>query len=80
MPSTLIRKSSYDPDSRTLSVWFVTTGQRYDYENVPPETYGAFRAAFSKGRFFNRHIRARFAYHPVTEAGDAGPIDPTHRS
>ena len=70
MPSTLIRDSRYDPKSRTLSLWFVTNGRRYDYENVPPETYGAFRAAFSKGRFFNRHIRGNFAFHPVTEAGD----------
>lgn len=32
-------------------VWFVTSGKRYDYEAVPPETYAAFRNAFVKGRF-----------------------------
>lgn len=60
MPSTLIEKSSYDPETRVLSVWLRTNARRYDYQDVPPETYGAFRAAFSKGRFFNRHIRPCF--------------------
>lgn len=69
MPSTLIRNSRYDSETRTLSVWFVTSGKRYDYADVPPETYDAFRAAFSKGRFFNRHIRTRFAFSP--EPADA---------
>jgi hypothetical protein len=62
VPSTLIRKTAYDPDHRVLSVWFVTSGKRYDYGAVPPETYAAFRQAFSKGRFFNDHIRGRFPY------------------
>lgn len=76
MPSTLIRESRYDPESQTLSVWFVPSGQRYDYAGVPPETYSAFCAAFSKGRFFNRHIRSNFAFHPVAEISDtAGSKD-----
>ncbi|TIU43610.1 MAG: KTSC domain-containing protein, partial [Mesorhizobium sp.] len=29
--------------SRILSVWFVASGKRYDFEGVPPETYAAFR-------------------------------------
>ena len=60
MPSTSIRKSEYDPDTRVLSVWFVASGKRYDYEAVPPEVYAAFRNAFAKGRFFNDHVRDRF--------------------
>ena len=54
MPSTSISRSDYDPESRILSIWFVTTGRRYDYENVPAETYAAFQNAFAKGRFFQR--------------------------
>ena len=60
MPSTSIRETRYDRDTRKLSVWFVANGRQYDYSGVPPETYAAFRAAFSKGRFFNRHIRDRY--------------------
>lgn len=62
MPSTLIRDSRYDPQTRILIVWFVSNGKRYDYLDVSPDTFGAFRAAFSKGRFFNRHIRGHFAF------------------
>ncbi|AJD44679.1 KTSC domain-containing protein [Rhizobium sp. SEMIA 4085] len=62
MPSHLIRDTNYDAATRTLSVWLVTSENRYDYEDVPPETYAAFRRAFSKGRFFNAHIRNRFTY------------------
>lgn len=46
-----------------MSVWLLTNDKRYDYQDVPVETYAAFRRAFSKGRFFNAHIRDRFKYH-----------------
>lgn len=62
MPSTAIRRTHYDAESRTLSVWFVPSGHRYDYFDVPPATYEAFRHAASKGRFFNAHIRDRFEF------------------
>ncbi|TGP18062.1 MULTISPECIES: KTSC domain-containing protein [unclassified Mesorhizobium] len=62
MPSTLIRKIEYDPDSRILSVWFVATDRLYEFEDVPPETFAALRSAFAKGRYFNSHIRNRFRY------------------
>ncbi|TIX60873.1 MAG: KTSC domain-containing protein [Mesorhizobium sp.] len=62
MPSTLIRRTEYDPDKRILSVWLVTSGKCYEFEDVPPETFAAFRAAFAKGRYFNSHIRNRFRY------------------
>lgn len=67
MPSTSIRRSSYDPQTQVLSVWFVTSGKRYDYEAVPPEIYAAFRNAFVKGRFFNEHIRDHFRYRLIRE-------------
>jgi hypothetical protein len=67
MPSTSIRKSHYDPETKVLSVWFVASGKRYDYEDVPPEVYAAFRNAFAKGRYFNEHIRDRFRYRLITE-------------
>jgi len=67
MPSTSIRRSSYDPETKILSIWFVTSGKRYDYEAVPPEVYAAFRNAFVKGRYFNEHIRDHFRYRLMTE-------------
>ncbi|WP_342633666.1 KTSC domain-containing protein [Mesorhizobium atlanticum] len=65
MPSTAIQNIQYDPSRRVLSVWFVPSGNRYDYEDVEPETYTAFKAAFSKGQFFNEFVRDRFRYRLV---------------
>ena len=59
MPSTVIKRFDYRPGTRELEVLFVT-GRRYLYANVPPEAVDAFRAAFSKGSHFNRHIRDKY--------------------
>ncbi|WP_354491364.1 KTSC domain-containing protein [Mesorhizobium robiniae] len=70
MPSTSIRKTVYDPERQVLSVWFVASGRRYEFEEVPPETFAAFKAAFAKGRFFNDHIRNHFRYRRVAAGND----------
>lgn len=61
MPSSVIRAFHYDPEKRDLEVLFVT-GRRYLYHDVPPGEAEAFRAAFSKGRHFNAHIRDRYQF------------------
>ena len=61
MPSTVIRRFDYRPETHELEVLFVT-GRRYLYAGVPPEEAEAFRAAFSKGAYFNRRIRDRYAH------------------
>ncbi|WP_353839590.1 KTSC domain-containing protein [Mesorhizobium sp.] len=68
MPSTVIQSINYDPATRTLSVWFVPSGNRYDFNDVPPQTYAACRKAWSKGRFFNAFIRDRYSYHLVEQS------------
>ena len=65
MPSTAIRNFVYDPAKRQLWVTFVT-GRRYVYNDVPPDVFDAFSAAFSKGTFFNHEIRDRYAFREVT--------------
>ena len=70
MPSTSIHKTAYDPDKQVLSVWFVASGKRYDYEAVPAETYQAFRSAFAKGVFFNEQIRGRYHYRRRADQDD----------
>lgn len=59
MPSTVIRSFTYRPDNRELEVTFVTD-RRYVYYEVPSEVATDFRAAFSKGGYFNRYIRDRY--------------------
>lgn len=61
MPSTVIRRFDYSPERRELRVEFVS-GRRYVYSDVPPEEVESLRQAFSKGSYFNRHIRDRYDY------------------
>lgn len=46
MPSTSIRKRNTIRNGELSSVWFVASGKCYQFENVPPETFAAFKAAF----------------------------------
>jgi lysyl-tRNA synthetase class 2 len=61
MPSTVIRNFFYRSAERTLSVQFVS-GRRYDYHDVPPEIAEAMRNAFSKGEYFNEHIKEHYRF------------------
>ena len=67
MPSSVIRRFTYDAPHRRLRVVF-TSGDVYDYEAVPPEVVADFRNAFSKGRFFGPNIRDRYSYRRVERA------------
>jgi len=69
MPSTVIRRFDYRHEASELEILF-TTGRRYLYRDVPPEVADAFRAAFSKGRYFNARIRDNYDY---TELEGAEP-------
>lgn len=61
MPSTVIHSFEYDAARRQLLVVF-RSGRRYVYEDVSEETYQGMRRSFSKGEYFNEHIRDRHAF------------------
>jgi hypothetical protein len=61
MPSSVIRAYRYYPAERRLDILFLT-GRLYSYHEVPQEVYDAMRDTFSKGEFFNAHIRDRYRY------------------
>lgn len=61
MPSTVIQRFDYDHESQALDITF-TTGRLYRYHDVPPDMVDRFRAAFSKGRFFNARIRDSYDF------------------
>lgn len=61
MPSTAICRYAYDADRHRLEIEFVT-GRRYRYADVPPAIADEMARATSKGGFFNRRIRDRFAF------------------
>jgi hypothetical protein len=68
MPSSVIRSYRYDRARRALDIVFQSR-RRYTYRDVPETIYEAMKAAFSKGEFFNRHIRDHY---PFERAHDAG--------
>jgi hypothetical protein len=80
MPSAVIREYEYDASRRELRVTF-QSGKRYVYQDVPAETHTAMRHAFSKGAFFNAHIRDHFPFTqedlrktlPMNKTHDPGP-------
>jgi hypothetical protein len=61
MPSSVIRHFWYDPAHHKMDVVFVS-GNRYQYHDVPEETYRQMKRAFSKGKYFNVHIRDSFRH------------------
>jgi hypothetical protein len=56
VPSSVIRSFSYSAKNNELSITFVS-GRRYVYTDVPQDVFDAFKAATSKGSFFNSEIR-----------------------
>jgi lysyl-tRNA synthetase class 2 len=61
MPSSVIRAYSYDAAHSRLDIDF-QSGESYSYFGVPEGVASGLRAAFSKGRFFQAHIRDKFDY------------------
>ncbi len=64
MPSTAIRNLFYVPAKRELWLTFVS-GRRYVYADVPSDVFDAFKAAPSRGAFFNHEIRDRYTFREV---------------
>jgi hypothetical protein len=65
MPSTVIAHMDYYPDSATLRITF-TSGEIYEYLQVPAAIYAAMKQAFSKGVYLNKFVKGKYAYRKVT--------------
>jgi lysyl-tRNA synthetase class 2 len=64
MPSSVIQSFEYHSDQRELLVVF-RSGRSYVYEEVAGDIYQAMRRSFSKGEYFNEHIRDRYAFRRI---------------
>ncbi len=64
MPSSVISAFHYDADTNTLKIIFVT-GKIYKYKKVPLEIYDAMKESFSKGIYFNNHIKDKYEFDKV---------------
>ena len=69
MPSSVIRRFSYEPAERRLRVVF-TSGDVYEYADVPPEVVEALKVAPSKGEVFGLQIRDRYAYRRISRGSN----------
>ena len=63
--SSNIRSIGYDSQSGTLEVEF-TSGDVYQYFNVPEHLYRGLTNASSKGQFLNDYIRNSYRYQKVS--------------
>ncbi len=59
--SECIDAIAFDRDASTLKIQF-TSGQTYQYHDFDGATYLSFLDAYSKGRFFNMHIKDVYPY------------------
>ena len=58
--SNLVR-TEYDTESKKMIVEF-KNGMKYEYDEVPHQTYTSFRTAKSQGSFFSKNISKTFKY------------------
>lgn len=61
MPSSVILKYHYDEAKKALEITFVS-GSVYIYRELPLKVFERFRQAQSKGIFFNKYIKPKFAF------------------
>jgi len=66
--STTLATVAYDEARELLQLGFCSRAA-YLYFGVPATVHQALLAAPSKGKYFNRTIRGRFAYRLIAEAG-----------
>lgn len=62
--SSNIKGVGYDPDEKSLTVWF-KSGAQHRYADVPPEMHSEMLAAESVGKYFHANIRNAFKASPV---------------
>ena len=63
--STNIRSIGYDSQSAILEVEF-TSGDVYQYFNIPEHLYRGLMSASSKGQFLNDYIRNSYRYQKIS--------------
>lgn len=59
--SSAIYAVNYITAKGDVAVQFISSGPWFDYFNVPDSVYRGLLAVSSKGRYFNAHIRDRYA-------------------
>jgi KTSC domain len=58
--SSMIKSMGYDAKSKMLEIEFLSTGQIWQYYEVPKELWQKFKAAGSLGRFWHQYIKDEY--------------------
>ncbi len=64
MPSAVIANISYNAESETLQIIFVS-GMIYHYKKVPEEIYYALKTSGAKGIYLNQHIKGKYDFEKI---------------
>ncbi|SIO49821.1 KTSC domain-containing protein [Chitinophaga niabensis] len=64
MPSTVIKRFTYDSKKARLYVTFLS-GKVYAYLNVPESVYEEMKAALSKGKYLNEYVKGKYEFKAV---------------
>ena len=59
--SSNIKRTEYDTETKKMIVEF-NNGYKYEYDEVPHQTYTKFRAAESQGKYFVTDISKAYKY------------------
>lgn len=59
--SSAIYAASYNAANGTLTIWFTSSDQPYDYYGVPVSVWNGLLNASSAGAYFNHFIRDQYA-------------------
>ena len=62
--SSTAKELGYDKKTKILRVWF-TTGNVYDYEDVPKTKFKNLLHASSIGEYFNKKIKGFYTYKKI---------------
>jgi hypothetical protein len=62
--SSTAKALGYDKKTKILRVWF-TTGNVYDYEDVPKTKFKNLLNASSIGEYFNKKIKGFYTYKKI---------------
>ena len=66
----MLEAAAYDRSQALLQLSF-RNGASYRYSDVPAEVYDQLLLAESKGKYFNLHIRNRYAYTKISALSES---------
>ena len=66
----MLEAAAYDRSQAQLQLSF-RNGTSYRYSDVPAEVYDQLLLAESKGKYFNLHIRNRYAYTKISALSES---------